>query len=114
MMSKAERATLFNRCFSSAITASHAAGWFFSPSSGELRRDNVAEWLLWALFSSTRENQLVEWKEEIDGYVDVLEGLLGLKLQDGYNDSVKCMKITMDPVHGIHRPFIWYIVSIRT
>ena len=88
-------------------------GWFFSPSSSEMRRDNAVEWLLWALFSSTRDNRLDEWKEEIEGYVEVIERLLGHELQDGYNDSIKCMKITMDSVSGIHRPFIWYMVSNR-
>ncbi|KAF7795762.1 hypothetical protein EIP86_006929 [Pleurotus ostreatoroseus] len=66
----------------------HAMGWFFSPSSSEMRRDNAVEWLLWALFSSTRDNRLDEWKEEIEGYIEVIERLLGHELQDGYNDSI--------------------------
>lgn len=72
----------------------------------------MIEWLLWALFSSVRGDQLEEWREELEGYVHVLEDLMGHKIDDGCNAALKCMKVSMDPVVSIHRPFVWYMVRI--
>lgn len=60
---------------------------------------------------STEDTRLEEWGEEIEGYVLMIETILGRKLEDGYNEDIKCMKVSMDAVVGVHRPFVWYTVS---
>lgn len=42
-----------------------------------------------------------------------LERLLGRKLEEGSNDEVRCMKVSMDAVISLHRPLVWYLVGRR-
>jgi hypothetical protein len=87
-----------------------AHGWFNFTPFHSIRRDNVVEWVLWALFSASRDTALLEWEEELKGYVQCIERLLGRKLEDGLNEKIKCLKVTLDPVVSLHRPLLWYIV----
>lgn len=41
----------------------------------------------------------------------MVERLMGRKLEDGANEEIKCMKVSLDPVVSVHRPFLWYSVS---
>ncbi|KAI0685398.1 Alpha/Beta hydrolase protein [Cytidiella melzeri] len=107
---RAEREALFAKCFATMRDAELATGWFHFSEPDTIRRDNVVEWVLWALFSSSRDAYLDEWKEEIESYVKAVERLLGRKLEEGMNDRVKCMKVTLDPVIACHRPLLWYII----
>ena len=110
LLSRAEREALFAKCFASTRNAEFATGWFFCSSPHKIRRGNVIEWILWALFSSPPDSPIQEWEEEIDGYIRTIEKLLGRKLEEGYNEEIRCMKVTMDPVLGVHRPLLWYMV----
>jgi len=40
----------------------------------------------------------------------MVEDMIGYKLEDGWNSGVQCMKVTLDPVKMLHRPFLWYMV----
>jgi hypothetical protein len=75
-----------------------------------MKRENVIHWILWALFST--ETYQSEWNDEINKYLSEIEGLLGRKLESGNGDHVKAMRLTFDPVVTLHRPLVWYIVSI--
>ncbi|KAI0073954.1 alpha/beta-hydrolase [Panus rudis PR-1116 ss-1] len=113
LLSREERQALFKKCFARTRDTDLATGWFFSAAPHDIKRDNVAEWLLWALFSTERNAAADEWKEELEYYILMMERLMGRKLDEGWNESVRCMKVTMDPVKCSHRPLIWYaIVSI--
>lgn len=89
-------------------TSDYISGWFFSA---EFKRENVVDWLLWALFSATRDTCLVEWEEEIEEYLSMIEVILDRKLAPGYNAGARCMRPTLDSVSMLHRPLIWYLVS---
>ena len=84
-------------------------GWF---RSSNLKRENVVLWILWALFST--ETCKPEWEEEINEYLLDIESILGSKLDGGYNDTTKSMRVTFDPVVSLHRPLLWYTVSMMT
>jgi hypothetical protein len=77
-----------------------------------MQRENVVDWVLWALFASKREDALDEWREELDEYISSIEGILDRKLENGRNEDVKSMRVTFDPVRMLHRPLIWYMVSL--
>jgi hypothetical protein len=81
--------------------------WFRSP---DVKRDNVVLWILWALFSMERSRPGCIWEDEIK-YISDIEGILGHKLESGYNHRVKSMGFTFDPVVTLHRPLVWYFVS---
>ncbi|KAG0707821.1 Alpha/Beta hydrolase protein [Suillus ampliporus] len=101
------RQMLFQRCSSHLATSDYLSGWFFSA---EFKRDNVIDWLLWALFSATRDTCLVEWEEELEEYLSMVEDIIGRKLAPGYNARARCMRLTIDSVSMLHRPLVWYLV----
>ncbi|KAH9941213.1 uncharacterized protein BXZ73DRAFT_88379 [Epithele typhae] len=105
-----EREALFERCFASMRNAEVTAGWFPQGTLDTLKRDNLIEWLLWAFFGAPQIGMQDEWEEEIDGYVQKLEDKFGFKLEHGWNEKAKCLKLTLDPVDAIHRPLLWYLI----
>ncbi|KAF8811418.1 hypothetical protein BYT27DRAFT_7336185 [Phlegmacium glaucopus] len=122
-LTREERRRIFAKCVAAANTSDSAAtptpyptGWFL-PKNTIPKREDVIDWLLWALFSATttiRDGSLVEEnKEEIDGYIEEVEQLLGRKLESGGDSCLRSMRITLDPVGMLHRPLVWYsIVAI--
>jgi len=89
-------------------------GWFL-PNNSTPNRDDVIDWLLWALFSSSRnELDVDEYREELNGYIAKIENALGKELQDcsAEHNTVRSMRITLDPVPMLHRPLLWYTVRI--
>lgn len=105
-----ERKALFDKCFSQSYYANLAAGWFYSSPIHNVKRDNIVEWLLWALFYTRPADQPSEWEEEINDYVSRMEGLIGHTFEPGRNDGVTSMRLTLDPVPSLHRPLLWYSV----
>lgn len=89
-----------------------ATGWFFNSKSYLIKRENAKEWLLWALFGCNLDDMREEWADEIEGYLRRLEAYMGSKFEDGWNAAAKCMRLTLDPVVMLHRPLIWYAVSV--
>ena len=104
---------MFEKCFSRVRDSQKAYGWFFSTAPDGIKRDNMIEWLLWAIFGTHREGLKDEWAEELQGYLRKMESLLGREMEDGWDQTVRCMKITLDPVDMIHRPLLWYFVGAR-
>lgn len=70
----------------------------------------MVEWILWALFSANGDGLQAEWEQEIEGYISMIERLLGRELEPGWDDTIRCMKVSLDPVIMLHRPLIWYAV----
>ncbi|KAI0647630.1 Alpha/Beta hydrolase protein [Trametes meyenii] len=108
--SREQREALFAKCFARVADSQQASGWFFSNMLGGIKRDNMVEWLLWALFGSHREGMKEEWAEELQGYVHKMEGLIGRKMDEGWDHTVRCMKVSLDPVDMVHRPLLWYSI----
>lgn len=88
-----------------------ATGWFFNSEASLIKRDNIKEWLLWALFGCNLDGLREEWIDEIEGYIRRLEAYMGNKFDDGWSATAKCMRLTLDPVIMLHRPLLWYTVS---
>ncbi|KAL0066940.1 hypothetical protein AAF712_005929 [Marasmius tenuissimus] len=113
-LTRTEREVLFTKCSSVIFPPSgnYPTGWFTIPNqdSVRLRKQNVVEWLLWALFACEVEHALSdEWKEEIEGYVRRIEERLGYKLEEGHEASAKSMRLTFDELKANYRPLVWYI-----
>ncbi|KAI8982942.1 Alpha/Beta hydrolase protein [Trametes punicea] len=105
-----ERKTLFKKCFERVRDSQKAYGWFFSSPPDGIKRENVVEWLLWAIFGTHREGLKDEWIDELQGYLQKMEELLGRKIDEGWDQTIRCMKVTLDPVDMIHRPLLWYLI----
>ncbi|KAF9267068.1 hypothetical protein L218DRAFT_895241 [Marasmius fiardii PR-910] len=114
-LTRTEREVLFTKCASVVFPpyTTYPSGWFIIPNqdSVSLRRQNVIEWLLWALFACELENALLdEWKDEIDSYIRRIEDRLGYKLEGGHDEDAKCMRLTFDELKSNYRPLVWYII----
>ncbi|KZV88806.1 hypothetical protein EXIGLDRAFT_741085 [Exidia glandulosa HHB12029] len=108
---RAERERLFELCHDHIPDInSYTAGWYLGSGSSELRRDNVEDWILWAVFGSSRADMKPEWKDELESYVQRIEGLVGHDFEPGYNPNVKSIRLTLDDVETLHRPLLWYMI----
>ncbi|KAJ7253331.1 hypothetical protein B0H12DRAFT_1017571 [Mycena haematopus] len=105
---RSQRRALFERS-ASHITPENFLGWFLPPNS-DIKRENVHEWILWAMFVSTPEHASPEWDEEIEEYMLIVEKALGRKLEPGRVPGVQSLRLSFDPIHALHRPLIWYII----
>lgn len=77
----------------------------------DIRREDVVDWLLWGIFSTDRKQLAHEENEdELNGYVTMMENVIGFKLPDGRGKNVRSMRLTLDPVYTVHRPLLWYMV----
>ncbi|KAF8490445.1 hypothetical protein F5888DRAFT_1808101 [Russula emetica] len=108
-MSRAEREALFHKCAES-MTSESITGWFLRSPGLQIWRDNVIDWLLWALFSVRNRDTSPGWEDELEYYITVMGEYVGYPLIPGSNPDIQCLRLTMDPVPMVHRPFIWYML----
>jgi len=115
-LTKPQRQYFFEKCSSELELIQHLFkspypnGWFL-PQGQEFQREDAIDWLLWSLFACDGKNDnLDEWAEELDGYIQVIEKKLGRKLQIGRGKGVKSIRLTFDTVKVAHRPLIWYSI----
>ena len=113
-MSREERQALFSKCVAQVQSAERLTGWFHPAPTVAVKRGNVIEWLLWALFSAKESDVQPEWDEELSEYVRMLEDALGRPLEPGRDDQVRSMRVSMDNVVSTHRPLLWYLVCAST
>ncbi|KAJ3885072.1 hypothetical protein GG344DRAFT_59771 [Lentinula edodes] len=106
-LTRAQRHALFLQCSKPIAGSRYPLGWFTSPN---LKRQNVVEWILWALFSATPETAQEAWEEEMEEYVAKVEELLGMKLEQGRVHATSALRLTLDPVRMVHRPLVWYLI----
>ena len=94
------------------MTSESITGWFLRSPGRKIWRANVEDWLLWALFSVRDKKNHSEWEDELDYYITAMGEYVGYPLRYGTNSAeMQCLRLTMDPVHMVHRPFVWYMVS---
>lgn len=107
-LSKEDRDLLLKRC-SDTITDPevYLQNWFHGSALGQIRRENLKEFLLWAFWGTTNADDVS--KEELDDCVTSLESTFGQRIVPG-RGTAKSLRVTMDEVGAIHRPLIWYMV----
>ncbi|CAG8471714.1 5899_t:CDS:2 [Racocetra fulgida] len=54
-----------------------------------------------------------EYLKEINEIIDSVEKSQKIKFREGYNPNCKCIKLTLDPVEAIPRPFVFYAFDIQ-
>ncbi|KAF9481942.1 hypothetical protein BDN70DRAFT_991545 [Pholiota conissans] len=116
-LSLEQRQIIFQRCMAAETTLAtpeflYPRGWFL-PKHALPRKDDVIDWLLWALFSSSRDEiDIADYEEELEGYVREIEKYHNQSLAEGrsHRDELHSMRITLDPVRMSHRPLIWYMI----
>lgn len=107
-----ERQALFEKCLQNIPDPdSYLRLWALGAERGEIKRDNVRDFLLWAFFDrdgpeDARATDDIE--EELEGYIARTEKLLGYPLEPGRGQA-RHMRLTFDAVSTRHRSLIWYI-----
>lgn len=107
--SREERREFFHKCLSTVPDIRRfLLLWSRDPPS-EIKRENVKEWLCWALLN--KGSWGADEDEELEEYVTDVEEMLGTKLRPG-RGSATSLRLTLDDFTTLHRPLIFYIVSI--
>lgn len=106
---RAERRELFRKCLDTVPDIKEFIKLGSREPRNKIRRDNVKEWLCWAFLNKATWN--ADEDAELDDYLKEIEGLLGEELPPG-RGQVQSLRITLDKFHTLHRPLIWYIVSL--
>lgn len=111
VLTRDQRKELVRKCLSSLGSEdTHAlSAWFNFVPMSLVNRDNFAEWLYWAIFSSTVEDG-EEFMSEAEEYLVEMGRCDGMELIPGHTPEIKPIRVTLDPVRTVHRPLVWYLV----
>lgn len=108
-LTREERQTLFYK--SLAVTPDielFAKQWMCGANLEDLRRENLKEWFLWALFD--REGPPGADDEELEEYVEAVEEALGRNLRSGWG-PVESLRLNFQRFDVSHRSLAYYCVS---
>ncbi|KAF2123921.1 hypothetical protein P153DRAFT_303194 [Dothidotthia symphoricarpi CBS 119687] len=120
-----ERKALFWKCWDNIPHPEYyLSRWFLGARIGDIKRENVREFFEWALLNRETESEdekkrriqshpdeSRDEQEELDGYADGIQTMLGGKLEPG-RGSAKSLRLTIDEVRMLHRPVIWYFAVL--
>ena len=108
LFSPHEREELSNLCHQSISRPDeYLSKWFLGAPLSAIKRDNVKEFFRWGFFNA--DNVDVDDDAELEGYVSRIETNLLVPIEPGRGD-VKCLRLTLDEVHTLHRSLMWYMV----
>jgi len=112
------RAELLHNCLNTVDKfETWLLGWFNANSKKKAKfdqifRGNMEEWLAWSFFASNLEEirKNAEYMNEIHEVIRIIENEKKVKFPEGYNPDVQCIRLTLDPIRSIPRPFVFYVV----
>ncbi|KAK2007860.1 hypothetical protein LZ32DRAFT_593053 [Colletotrichum eremochloae] len=82
--------------------------WHGNAHLADIRRENVKDWLMWALFD--KEGNPGDHDEELEEYIRDAEERAGVTIKEGYGDSTP-MRLSFDPVDITHRSLFYYLMT---
>jgi len=108
LLSKAERQRFFEKT-QATISDGEAffSLWFSGAPMRDIRRENIKDFFAWSFLNAGAYGP--EDGEELEGYTNATEELLGRKLEPGRGKAVP-IRTTLDPVEMQHRPLLWYMI----
>jgi len=86
------------------------SGWCLGAKFEEIRKGNIVRFLSWAMYAKKDEHLMPSEREEIEDFFVYLKGTHGLELPEGYNESVRCATLSLDPVYFLPRPVLVYVL----
>ncbi|KJZ75392.1 hypothetical protein HIM_05318 [Hirsutella minnesotensis 3608] len=116
-LSPVARRTLFYRCMGNVPDADeYLRWWFLGADRDDIRRDNVAEFLLWAFFDTTeadarRSPDHDAIRAELDEYLDFVDKRLREPLAPGRGPA-RGLMLTLDHVETAYRSMSWYLAVL--
>ncbi|GKT90732.1 alpha/beta hydrolase fold family [Colletotrichum tofieldiae] len=111
-MTRSQRARLFYKALSLVPDGEEfVRKWMLNVHMEDIRRENLKDWLLWALFEqdnmSSRPTKHID--DELEQYIDDAEEKFGIKLRSG-RGSAEALRLMFDPVIIQHRSLFYYMV----
>ena len=108
---RAKRHDLFQKCQSTVSDPlQYWSLWFRGSPFEEIGRENVKDWICWGFLN--KDSWTADDEEELEGYVAESESMLGRKFEPGRKTAI-AMRPTLDPVKILHRPLLFYVVSLQ-
>ena len=118
-LEREERKELFWKCWDKIPNPEYyLSRWFLGAKPQDVRRENVKDFFRWALLNKGDEvgevkadevEMRAEEEQELEEYVDGVQTLLGRKIEPG-RGKASSLRLTVDGVKMLHRPFLWYMV----
>lgn len=87
-------------------------GWFLGADLKDVKRENLREFLLWALFDKDQDDLVAKnpaVEVEVAEYITKIEKRLGRTLDNGRGPA-KSLRLTIDDIDTTYRGLIWYII----
>ncbi|KAH8809303.1 hypothetical protein F5884DRAFT_822345 [Xylogone sp. PMI_703] len=108
-LSREERAKLFERCNTTVKDPErYLRQWFLNAEERHVKRENVKEFIRWAFLNAGQPENDDDIEDEVEGYVNDMEKLLGRDIPPG-KGSAKSLRLTVDKVDFLHRSLLWYL-----
>ncbi|KAI8339885.1 hypothetical protein BC941DRAFT_236369 [Chlamydoabsidia padenii] len=117
---KEQREQIYMKCFDTVDNVEKwSVGWFYHrrdkshPSFNEIYRRNIALWFAWAYWDKHLDEVLGddEWANQLEWMIDTVEDKYKVRFPAGYNDNIKCIRLSLDPVLSLHRPLLFYLIT---
>ncbi|KAF2477191.1 uncharacterized protein BDR25DRAFT_251793 [Lindgomyces ingoldianus] len=106
-LSRYERQRLFRKSLeTTADIELFTRKWMGGAHLDDIRRENIKEWMLWALFN--REGSPAEDDEELEAYLFEIEEKLGWAVKPGWGPA-KSLRLNFDRFEVTHRSLIYYL-----
>ncbi|KAJ3158226.1 hypothetical protein HDU86_002935, partial [Geranomyces michiganensis] len=116
-----ERRVLYKRCLAALAQGSDVRkaieGWFFGAPIHSIGRENLVQWFAWAMWDTEPHALSQSELAEIDLFIKDTERAVSddddttVLFRPGYfNPDVTCMRLTIDDMQMLHRPFVYYVV----
>ncbi|KAF2732516.1 hypothetical protein EJ04DRAFT_496879 [Polyplosphaeria fusca] len=115
LVSRVDRHDIFQKCAEHIPNPEYyLSKWFLGARSFEVRRDNVKDFMAWAMLNKgdgdeKKGEEAQAEEEELEGYVDGIEKVLGRSIEPGRGTATS-LRLTVDKVGMLHRPFLWYLI----
>ena len=108
-MGAPERHALLQRCIGVIDDGgAFLSGWFQGHPAGDIPFGNAQRWLAWAFFEDDWDALSPADKAEVDTLLHHFEQHAGIVLRPGYNPKLKPIRLTLDDVHAVHKPALYY------
>lgn len=119
-LTRRQRLDLFEKCAANIPDPeSYVRLWFHGAALEDIKRDNVADFILWGFFDqgSVEGNGPIQGaapedgdiRPELEHYVSRTEELLGRRLPPGRGPAA-CLRLTIDVVEQRYRSLLWYAI----
>ena len=109
ILSRHERRHLFENCVTTIPDIERFAVLWSPAKPSEIKRENVKDWLCWAVFS--RQTWTPEEDDELESYISEAEEIFDIYISKGRGDA-KALCLTLDSFRTLHRPLFLYVFGI--